>query len=110
AESKPAAQAESKPTAAPEKASAESFENNSAYAHASPVVRRLAREFGINLANVKGTGRKNRVVKEEVQNYVKQLVKQVESGQVPAAKGNAGGGELGLIPWPKVDFAKFGEI
>ncbi|ADT69617.1 pyruvate dehydrogenase complex dihydrolipoyllysine-residue acetyltransferase [Pseudoalteromonas sp. APC 3356] len=110
AESKPAAQAESKPTAAPEKESAESFENNSAYAHASPVVRRLAREFGINLANVKGTGRKNRVVKEDVQNYVKQLVKQVESGQVPAAKGNAGGGELGLIPWPKVDFAKFGEI
>ncbi len=110
AESKPAAQAESKPTAAPEKASAESFENNSAYAHASPVVRRLAREFGINLANVKGTGRKNRVVKEDVQNYVKQLVKQVESGQVPAAKGNAGGGELGLIAWPKVDFAKFGEI
>ena len=109
-ESKPAAQTESKPTAAPEKASAESFENNSAYAHASPVVRRLAREFGINLANVKGTGRKNRVVKEDVQNYVKQLVKQVESGQVSAAKGNAGGGELGLIPWPKVDFAKFGEI
>ena len=110
AESKPAAQAESKPTAAPEKVSAESFEDNSAYAHASPVVRRLAREFGINLANVKGTGRKNRVVKEDVQNYVKQLVKQVESGQVPAAKGNAGGGELGLIAWPKVDFAKFGEI
>ena len=109
-ESKPAAQAESKPAASSAKASPESFENNSAYAHASPVVRRLAREFGINLANVKGTGRKNRVVKEDVQNYVKQLVKQVESGQVPAAKGNAGGGELGLIPWPKVDFAKFGEI
>jgi len=109
-ESKPAAQAESKPASSSAKASSESFENNSAYAHASPVVRRLAREFGINLANVKGTGRKNRVVKEDVQNYVKQLVKQVESGQVPAAKGNAGGGELGLIPWPKVDFAKFGEI
>jgi len=109
-ESKPAAQTESKPAASSAKASSESFENNSAYAHASPVVRRLAREFGINLANVKGTGRKNRVVKEDVQNYVKQLVKQVESGQVPAAKGNAGGGELGLIPWPKVDFAKFGEI
>ena len=109
-ESKPAAQAESKSAASSAKASSESFENNSAYAHASPVVRRLAREFGINLANVKGTGRKNRVVKEDVQNYVKQLVKQVESGQVSAAKGNAGGGELGLIPWPKVDFAKFGEI
>ncbi|CAM2925123.1 pyruvate dehydrogenase complex dihydrolipoyllysine-residue acetyltransferase [Pseudoalteromonas distincta] len=106
-----APKAESKPAqAAPAKASNESFTENSAYAHASPVVRRLAREFGINLANVKGTGRKARIVKEDVQNYVKNLVKQVESGQLSASKGNAGGGELGLIPWPKVDFAKFGEI
>jgi pyruvate dehydrogenase E2 component (dihydrolipoamide acetyltransferase) len=106
----PAAKAESAPAAKPAaaKASKEEFADNKAYAHASPVVRRLAREFGINLANVKGTGRKNRVVKEDVQNYVKELVKQVESGN--AGKGNAGGGELGLIPWPKVDFAKFGEI
>ncbi|MBB1342006.1 pyruvate dehydrogenase complex dihydrolipoyllysine-residue acetyltransferase [Pseudoalteromonas sp. SR44-5] len=111
-ESAPAAKAESAPApqAAPAKASNESFENNSAYAHASPVVRRLAREFGINLANVKGSGRKNRVVKEDVQDYVKNLVKQVESGQLATASGNAGGSELGLIPWPKVDFAKFGEI
>ncbi|MGP5156666.1 pyruvate dehydrogenase complex dihydrolipoyllysine-residue acetyltransferase [Pseudoalteromonas prydzensis] len=113
--SAPAAKAEKTesapaPQAAPGKASNESFENNSAYAHASPVVRRLAREFGINLANVKGSGRKNRVVKEDVQNYVKNLVKQVESGQLSAGNGNAGGGELGLIAWPKVDFAKFGEI
>jgi len=123
APAKASAPAEQKPAAAPAKTesapaqaapaakvSNESFENNSAYAHASPVVRRLAREFGINLANVKGTGRKNRVVKEDVQNYVKSLVKQVESGQVSASAGNAGGSELGLIPWPKVDFAKFGEI
>ncbi|CAM3733410.1 MULTISPECIES: pyruvate dehydrogenase complex dihydrolipoyllysine-residue acetyltransferase [Pseudoalteromonas] len=110
--SAPAAKTESAPApqAAPAKASNESFADNSAYAHASPVVRRLAREFGINLANVKGSGRKNRVVKEDVQNYVKNLVKQVESGQLSAGNGNAGGGELGLIPWPKVDFAKFGEI
>lgn len=110
--SAPAEKTESAPApqAAPAKASNESFENNSAYAHASPVVRRLAREFGINLANVKGSGRKNRVVKEDVQSYVKNLVKQVESGQLSAGNGNAGGGELGLIPWPKVDFAKFGEI
>ncbi|MEZ7276871.1 pyruvate dehydrogenase complex dihydrolipoyllysine-residue acetyltransferase [Pseudoalteromonas sp. 68 DY56-GL68] len=109
-ESAPAPKAESAPAAKPAaaKASKEEFADNKAYAHASPVVRRLAREFGINLANVKGTGRKNRVVKEDVQNYVKELVKQVESGN--AGKGNAGGGELGLIPWPKVDFAKFGEI
>ncbi|RZD20763.1 pyruvate dehydrogenase complex dihydrolipoyllysine-residue acetyltransferase [Pseudoalteromonas sp. MEBiC 03485] len=102
------APAAEKPASAP--ASNEGFADNKAYAHASPVVRRLAREFGINLANVKGTGRKNRVVKEDVQNYVKDLVKKVESGQLSAGKGNAGGGELGLIPWPKVDFAKFGEI
>ncbi|MCF2915540.1 pyruvate dehydrogenase complex dihydrolipoyllysine-residue acetyltransferase [Pseudoalteromonas sp. Cn5-37] len=102
------AKAEAAPASAP--ASNEGFADNKAYAHASPVVRRLAREFGINLANVKGTGRKNRVVKEDVQNYVKDLVKKVESGQLSAGKGNAGGGELGLIPWPKVDFAKFGEI
>ncbi|PAJ74899.1 pyruvate dehydrogenase complex dihydrolipoyllysine-residue acetyltransferase [Pseudoalteromonas sp. NBT06-2] len=88
----------------------ENFAENDAYAHASPVIRRLAREFGVNLANVIGTGRKDRVVKEDVQNYVKNLVKQVESGQVSASKGNAAGGELGLIPWPKVDFSKFGEI
>jgi len=108
----PTAKAESAPAAKPAaaKASKEEFADNKAYAHASPVVRRLAREFGINLANVKGTGRKNRVVKEDVQNYVKDLVKKVESGQLSAGKGNAGGGELGLIPWPKVDFAKFGEI
>ncbi|WP_062566171.1 pyruvate dehydrogenase complex dihydrolipoyllysine-residue acetyltransferase [Pseudoalteromonas shioyasakiensis] len=108
--SAPAAKAPAaeKPVSAP--TSNEGFADNKAYAHASPVVRRLAREFGINLANVKGTGRKNRVVKEDVQNYVKDLVKKVESGQLSAGKGNAGGGELGLIPWPKVDFAKFGEI
>ncbi len=102
-----------KPVAAPvaqTPTAKESFAENDAYAHASPVIRRLAREFGVNLANVTGTGRKGRVVKEDVQNYVKNLVKQVESGQISASKGSAGGGELGLIPWPKVDFAKFGEV
>ncbi|RZQ52338.1 pyruvate dehydrogenase complex dihydrolipoyllysine-residue acetyltransferase [Pseudoalteromonas phenolica] len=85
------------------------FVANDQYAHASPVVRRLAREFGVNLARVKGTGRKNRVLKEDVQNYVKELVKQVESGQLSKG-GNTGSGELNLIPWPKVDFSKFGEV
>ena len=99
----PAAKAEAAP------ASNDGFVENSAYAHASPVIRRLAREFGINLAKVKGTGRKDRVVKEDVQNYVKQLVKQVESG---AAAGSGAGNSMGfdLIAWPKVDFAKFGEV
>ncbi|MBQ4851525.1 pyruvate dehydrogenase complex dihydrolipoyllysine-residue acetyltransferase [Pseudoalteromonas sp. MMG012] len=102
----PAAKPASAPAASNVK---EEFEANASYAHASPVVRRLAREFGVNLARVKGTGRKGRVVKEDVQNYVKELVKKVESGQI-SNNNNSGGGELGLIPWPKVDFAKFGEV
>ena len=83
----------------------EDFVANTAYAHASPVIRRLARELGVNLANVKGTGRKNRIVKEDVHNYVKAAVKLVESGN--ASK--SGNSELDLLPWPKVDFSKFGE-
>ncbi len=98
--------AESKPAAAPAKPENDGFVANSEYAHASPVVRRLAREFGINLAKVKGSGRKNRVVKEDVQNYVKELVRKVESGQIKASNG----GGLDLIPWPKVDFSKFGDV
>ncbi|OCQ20765.1 pyruvate dehydrogenase complex dihydrolipoyllysine-residue acetyltransferase [Pseudoalteromonas luteoviolacea] len=97
------------PAVAPASAQKDDFVANDQYAHASPVVRRLAREFGVNLARVKGTGRKSRVLKEDVQNYVKELVKQVESGQLSKG-GNTGGGELGLIPWPKVDFSKFGEV
>ncbi|WP_445775631.1 pyruvate dehydrogenase complex dihydrolipoyllysine-residue acetyltransferase [Shewanella sp.] len=88
-------------------AAKEDFVENSAYAHASPVIRRMARELGVNLANVKGSGRKGRVVKEDVQNYVKAAVKQVESGAVKSASNS--GGELNLLAWPKVDFNKFGE-
>ncbi|HIF9059249.1 TPA: pyruvate dehydrogenase complex dihydrolipoyllysine-residue acetyltransferase [Photobacterium damselae] len=86
-------------------ASSEFVENNE-YSHASPVVRRLAREFGVNLAKVKGTGRKNRILKEDVQNFVKDALKRLESG---AASGKGDGSALGLLPWPKVDFSKFGE-
>ena len=111
AQAAPAAPAAKPAPAAAPTASAQKdeFVANDQYAHASPVVRRLAREFGVNLARVKGTGRKNRVLKEDVQNYVKELVKQVESGQLSKG-GNTGGGELNLIPWPKVDFSKFGEV
>ncbi|MDW6003006.1 pyruvate dehydrogenase complex dihydrolipoyllysine-residue acetyltransferase [Vibrio mangrovi] len=82
------------------------FQENNEYAHASPVVRRLAREFGVNLAKVKGTGRKSRILKEDVQNFVKEALKRLESG---AASGKGDGSALGLLPWPKVDFSKFGE-
>ncbi len=95
--------------AAPAAAKAESkgeFTENDAYVHATPVIRRLAREFGVNLAKVKGTGRKGRILREDVQTYVKDAVKRAEAA--PAAA--TGGGLPGMLPWPKVDFSKFGEI
>ncbi|WCP67556.1 pyruvate dehydrogenase complex dihydrolipoyllysine-residue acetyltransferase [Vibrio tubiashii] len=85
------------------------FQENNEYAHASPVVRRLAREFGVNLSKVKGTGRKSRILKEDVQSYVKDALKRLESGTGAAASGKGDGAALGLLPWPKVDFSKFGE-
>ncbi|MFI0488466.1 MAG: pyruvate dehydrogenase complex dihydrolipoyllysine-residue acetyltransferase [Yersinia sp. (in: enterobacteria)] len=89
----PAAKAESKGE----------FAENDAYVHATPVIRRLAREFGVNLAKVKGTGRKARILREDVQAYVKDVIKRAETAP-------AGGGLPGMLPWPKVDFSKFGEI
>lgn len=81
------------------------FAENDAYVHATPLIRRLAREFGVNLAKVKGTGRKGRILREDVQTYVKDAVKRAEAA--PAA---SGGGLPGMLPWPKVDFSKFGEV
>ncbi|EOX4179726.1 pyruvate dehydrogenase complex dihydrolipoyllysine-residue acetyltransferase [Vibrio cholerae] len=95
------------PAAAP--AASGEFQENHEYSHASPVVRRLAREFGVNLAKVKGSGRKNRILKEDVQNYVKEALKRLESGAQAAASGKGDGAVLGLLPWPKVDFSKFGD-
>ena len=82
------------------------------YAHATQVIRRLSREFGVNLDKVKGTGRKGRIVKEDIEAYVKTAVKAYESGATAQAAGNgvANGAGLGLLPWPKVDFSKFGEV
>ena len=75
-------------------------------AHASPSVRKFARELGVDLSKLSGSGRKNRITKEDVQNYVKQAVTKAESGvaTAPAASGS-------VIPaMPEVDFSKFGEI
>ena len=107
--SAPAPQAEKAapaPAAAAKASGKDEFAENDAYVHATPVIRRLAREFGVNLAKVKGTGRKGRILKEDVQSYVKDAVKRAESA--PAAA--SGGGLPGMLPWPKVDFSKFGEI
>ncbi|MGC3835817.1 pyruvate dehydrogenase complex dihydrolipoyllysine-residue acetyltransferase [Moritella viscosa] len=104
----PAAKVEAPKAAAPvaaKAAEATGFVENDAYHHASPVVRRLAREFGVNLDKVGATGRKGRIAKEDVQTYVKNAVKRLESG---ATGGNGSG--MDVLAWPKVDFAKFGEI
>ncbi|MGN5149469.1 pyruvate dehydrogenase complex dihydrolipoyllysine-residue acetyltransferase [Aeromonas enteropelogenes] len=99
------------PAAAPapvaQAAAASDFVANDAYVHASPAVRRLAREFGVNLAKVKASGRKGRIVKEDVQAYVKDAVKRAESA--PAA-GQGSGNGMSVLPWPKVDFSKFGDV
>jgi pyruvate dehydrogenase E2 component (dihydrolipoamide acetyltransferase) len=70
-------------------------------------VRRFARELGVDVALVKGTGPKGRILQQDVQNYVKGALAQPR-GAAPAAGG--GGAGLDLLPWPKVDFAKFGPI
>ena len=77
--------------------------------YASPSVRLFARELGVDLFQVKGSERGGRIGKEDVQRYVKAAL----AGGVPAAAGAApaaGGGGLNLLPWPKVDFSKFGEV
>ncbi|SFW10673.1 pyruvate dehydrogenase E2 component (dihydrolipoamide acetyltransferase) [Nitrosovibrio sp. Nv17] len=72
-----------------------------AKAHASPSVRRFARELGVDLARVDGSGPKRRILREDVQSYVK--------AQLSGRRGG-GGGELDLLPWPQVDFARFGPV
>jgi len=73
-------------------------------AHASPSVRRFARELGVNLNEVKGSGPKNRILQEDVKAYVKS---EFTAPRNAASSGDVG---LGIIPWPQVDFAKFGPV
>ncbi|MDK3164250.1 pyruvate dehydrogenase complex dihydrolipoyllysine-residue acetyltransferase [Aeromonas caviae] len=102
-----AAPAAAAPAPVAQAAAASDFVANDAYVHASPAVRRLAREFGVNLAKVKASGRKGRIVKEDVQAYVKDAVKRAESA--PAAGTGTGNG-MSVVAWPKVDFSKFGPV
>ncbi|MGF6147320.1 dihydrolipoyllysine-residue acetyltransferase [Kingella potus] len=83
-------------------------ETGFAKAHAGPSARKLARELGVDLSLVKGSGAKGRITKDDIKSYVKAAM-QGGAGK-PAAAGASLGGGLDLLPWPKVDFAKFGEI
>jgi len=77
--------------------------------HASPSVRKFARELGVTITQVEGSGLKGRVTQEDVQAFVKAAM---SGGAISSAATSSGGslGGLNLIPWPKVDFTKFGEI
>ena len=75
-------------------------------AHASPSVRKFARELGVDLSKLSGSGRKNRITKEDVQNYVKQAVTKAESGVATASAASGSG----IPAMPEVDFSKFGGI
>ena len=79
--------------------------------HASPSVRKFARELGVPLNEVKGSGPKGRISQEDIQSFSRAVMTGETRTQAQAAKAPAGDGAgLGLIPWPKVDFAKFGPI
>ncbi len=89
------------PTAAPS-----SIEIGEGGSHASPSVRKFARELGVMISNVKGSGPKGRITQEDVQAYVKSVMSGTSSPAAAASGGSLGG--LNLLPWPKVDFSKFG--
>lgn len=83
--------------------------------HASPSVRKFARELGVPLEEVKGTGTKGRISQDDVQAFTKQVMSGATQTKAQAAKAPAGGGGgsgagLDLLPWPKVDFSKFGTV
>ena len=103
----PAPAVVSAPTSSPAPARAEPASSIDGASHASPSVRKFARELGVTIAQVKGTGPKGRISQEDVQAFVKSVM----SGASAPTNQNSGGslGGLNLLPWPKVDFSKFGE-
>jgi pyruvate dehydrogenase E2 component (dihydrolipoamide acetyltransferase) len=105
----PAAPAQAETRTAPT-ASLEPRMGNGAKAHASPSIRKFARELGVDLGRVTGSGPKGRITQEDVQNHVKAVM---AGGAAPAAvaapAGKGGGAGLDLLPWPSLDFSKFGE-
>ena len=81
-----------------------------AVSHASPSVRRFARELGVDIARVAGSGPKGRITQDDVTAFVKGVMSGAAAPATPAAAPGASGGGLDLLPWPKVDFAKFGAV
>ncbi|CRY98618.1 pyruvate dehydrogenase complex, E2 component [Neisseria meningitidis M01-240013] len=79
-----------------------------AKAHAGPSARKLARELGVDLGQVKGTGLKGRIVGDDIKAFVKSVMQ--GGAAKPAAAGASLGSSLDLLPWPKVDFSKFGNV
>ncbi|MDR5877574.1 dihydrolipoyllysine-residue acetyltransferase [Caballeronia sp. LZ032] len=78
--------------------------------HASPSVRKFARELGVDVARVRGTGPKGRITQQDITSFVKGVMSGQGAAPAAAAPAGGGGGELGLLPWPKVDFTKFGPV
>ena len=102
----PTSAAVAAPAAAPPVAAAAPLsEEDFSRAHASPSVRRFARELGVDLGRLKGSGPKQRILKEDVAGFVKTALAQPSAGS-----GGAAGLALGLPTWPQVDFAKFGPV
>ena len=107
----PTASAVSAPSPTPERrppptAALEPAPAGNAKAHASPSVRKFARELGVDLGRVTGSGPKGRILHEDVQNFVKSVM--AGQGTVAAPAGKTGGAGLELLPWPSLDFSKFG--
>ena len=100
----PVAASPAPPKPAPAPVSESHGEVSSTVSHASPSVRKFARDLGVDVSKVKGSGPKGRVTQEDVQSYVKGIM----TGQASSPSG--GGAGLNLLPWPKIDFTKFGEI
>jgi pyruvate dehydrogenase E2 component (dihydrolipoamide acetyltransferase) len=106
------------PAAAPASAALPAHEpmrTQGALPHASPSIRRLARELGVPLDELKGSGPKGRITQEDVQGFVKgvmagALQTEAQKAKAPAATAAGSGALPGLLPWPQVDFAKFGPI
>ena len=78
--------------------------------HASPSVRKFARELGVDVSRVSGTGPKGRITQDDITAFVKGVMTGQGKAPAAAAAPAAGGGELNLLPWPKVDFTKFGPV